>query len=277
MTPISSPQNLRIKQLRAPRSRKERERSGRLFIEGVQLVAAAVDHGAQLELLVLAPDLLRSPVGRDLARSLRASVPCLEVTPRVFASLASREDAQGIGAVVRQRWTSLERIPVADTRCWVALDGVQYPGNLGTILRSSDAAGGGGAILLGATADPYDPQAVRASTGTIFAQGLARATAERLAGWARQRGALVIGAAPGASLDYRLARYEAPVVVALGSEGHGLSRDVLALCDELVRIPMVGGADSLNLAVAAGLLLYEVFRQQRPLEQGRALGAAVAE
>jgi RNA methyltransferase, TrmH family len=264
MTTISSPQNPRIKQIRALRSRKERERTGLFFVEGVQLVAAALEHRAPIELLVVAPELLSSAVGREVARRLGSAAPRLEVTARVFASFSDREDVQGLGAVVRQRWTLLERVARGDRRCRVALDGVQYPGNLGTILRTSDAAGGAGAILIGPTADPHDPAAVRASTGAVFTQELSRASPAQLAAWAGARGATVVGASPGASVDYRLARYEAPVVLAMGSEGHGLSPTVRGLCRTLVHIPMVGSGDSLNLAIATGLVLYEVFRQQRP-------------
>ena len=272
MTPISSVHNPRIRQIRALRSRKEREASGLCYIDGVQLVAAAHDHGAEIELLVAAPDLLRSPLARELARRLRAGIPCLEVTAELFQALAGREDVQGIGAVVRQRWLPLERLAPAN-RCLVALDGVQYPGNLGTILRTSEAAGGAGLVLLGNTADPYDPVAVRASTGTIFAQQLARATPAALGAWARRAGALVVGTSPGVRLDYRAPDYRAPLVLAMGSEAHGLSDAARAICDTLVRIPMVGTSDSLNLAVATGLMLYEAFRQQALGEPVRVLAA----
>jgi TrmH family RNA methyltransferase len=121
-------------------------------------------------------------------------------------------------------------------------------------------------ILLGPCADPYDPAAVRASTGAVFAQELIRASPAQLAAWARHRGVMVAGAAPDAGLDYRAARYESPLVLAMGAEAHGLGPELRALCDLLVRIPMVGAADSLNLAIATGLMLYEAFRQRQPVE-----------
>lgn len=273
MTPISSAHNPRIRQIRALHSRKEREASGLFYIDGAQLVAAALEHGAGIELLVAAPDLLRSPLARELAHRLRADVACVEVTAELFHLLAGREDVQGLGAVVRQRWTPLERLAPAG-RCLVALDSVQYPGNLGTILRTSEAAGGAGLVLLGRTADPYDPTAVRASTGAIFAQRLARATPAALGAWALRNGALVVGTSPAARLDYREAHYRAPLVLAMGGEAHGLSDEARAVCDTLVRIPMVGAADSLNLAVATGLMLYEAYRQRAPVEARSRLEAA---
>ena len=271
MTPISSLQNQHIKQIRALRNRKERDSSGLFYIDTAQLVAAAADHGAHIELLVVVPEQLRSPFCRGLAHRLRAAVPTIEVTAEVFGGLAGRDDTQGLGAVVRQRWTALDRLEDADDRCRVALDGVQYPGNLGTILRTCDAVGAAGVVLLGPTADPYDPAAARASTGAIFTQQLVRASPGQLAAWARGRGATVVGTAPEARLDYRAADYRAPLVLAMGSEGHGLSADMRAACDTLVRIPMVGAADSLNLAIAASLMLYEAFRQAQPPAAARAV------
>jgi TrmH family RNA methyltransferase len=151
----------------------------------------------------------------------------------------------------------------------VALDAIQYPGNLGTILRTCDATGAAGVILLGATSDPYDPESVRASVGAIFSLQLARASPAEFAAWKRERGISVAGTSPAAALDYRAAAYAPPVVLLMGCERSGLPPALQALCDVLVRIPMVGRSDSLNLAVATSLMLYEVFRQRRPLELAR--------
>ncbi len=194
-------------------------------------------------------------------------MPCLEVLPEVFQSLAVKDLAQGIGAVVRQRWEPLERVRPADGCSWVALDAVQYPGNLGTILRTSDAVGGAGVILLGHTADPYDPAAVRASTGAIFSQRLVRTSFEQFVAWRHRHNAVIVGTSPAAALDYRAVAYRPPLVLCMGSEGCGLSRDMQALCDVTVKIPMVGRSDSLNLAVATSIMLYEVFQQHRSAVQ----------
>jgi len=142
----------------------------------------------------------------------------------------------------------------------VALDGVQYPGNLGTVLRTAEAVGAEGIVLLDRTADPYDPLAVRASLGALFALPLARADFADLVDWARQHGARLVGTSPRAAIDYRAARYARPLVLVLGGERSGLAPARLDACDEVVRIPMSGRGDSLNLAVAAGLLLYEAYR-----------------
>jgi len=260
---ISSRNNPAVKAIRSLDSRKERERSGLFFVQGLQLVAAAVQQGAEMETCVVAPDLLISSFGRQLAQTLRErGVQYIEVTSEVFSSIA-KERAHGIGIVVRQRWDALKPIQLAAQQCWVALDTVQYPGNLGTILRTCDAVGGAGAILLGNTTDPYDPAAVRASVGAIFSQRLVRASFEEFAAWKRRHGVMVVGTAPVAPLDYQSIAYRSPLVLLMGSEPRGLSPDHQALCDAVVTIPMVGHGDSLNLAVATGVVLYEIFNQRR--------------
>ena len=270
---IASRNNPRVKAIRDLRHRKERERSGLFFVDGIHLVAAAVELCAAIESLVVAPDLLSSRFARDLLREQRQrGVDCLEVTAEVFESLASKEAAQGIGAVVRQRWERLERAPPAGD-CWVALEAVHYPGNLGTIMRTGDAVGVAGAILLGPTTDPYDPAAVRASMGAIFSQRLVRAGLDQLAAWARRHGCTVVGTSPAAALDYQSVAYRPPLVLLMGSESRGLSAEGLALCDTVVSIPMVGHNDSLNLSVAASVMLYEIFNQRRIGAPGKSAGA----
>ncbi len=263
MTIILSPNNTRIKQIRALRSRNAREQTNTFFIEGIQSVVEAVQLHAEIETLIVAPELLRSEQARALvADQCRAGTALLEVTPPVFASLVSKDVAHGLAAVVRQRWTALAALRPGATDCWVALDAVQYPGNLGTILRTSDAAGGAGVLLLGTTADPYDPACVRASVGAIFSQRLVRTHAAAFAAWVRRHGLAVIGTAPAATIDYREADYRRPVVLLMGGERNGLSASEQARCDTVVRIPMVGRRDSLNLAVATSLMLYEALRQR---------------
>ena len=261
---ISSRNNPLIKTIRALAGRKEREHSGTYFVDGLHLVAAAVQQGAPVERCVVAPELLDSTFGRDLVAEIVArGVARTDVTPDVFASLAAREHAQGLGLVLRQRWHALAELNTAAGRCWVALDTVQYPGNLGAILRTCDAVGAAGAILLGNTADPYDPAAVRASVGAIFAQRLARASFGEFRDWARRAGAQVVGTSPAATRDYRSVAYRAPVVLLMGSEPRGFVAARQDVCDEVVAIPMVGQGDSLNLAVATGVVLYEIFNQLR--------------
>src|SRR5207244_3679585 len=165
-------------------------------------------------------------------------------------TLAVKNRAQGIGAVVRQRWETLEQVRWADEQCWVAVEAVQNPGNLGTILRTNAAVGGAGVILIGPTTDPYDPSAVRATLGALFSQRLVRTTAAQFAAWKERRHYQVVGTSPGAATDYRGVAYRPPVILLMGSERRGLSTEMQAICDLRLRIPMVGRCDSLNLAVA---------------------------
>ncbi|MGH2504311.1 MAG: TrmH family RNA methyltransferase, partial [Ktedonobacterales bacterium] len=232
--------------------------------EGIRLVAQALTVGAPIQELIVAPELLTSDFARRLVeRSQAAGPPCLIVTPDAFLSLPVREHSQGLAAVVGQRWAQLAEIrPTCDAR-WVALNEAQDPGNLGSILRTSDAVGAEGVILLGPSTDPHDPTAVRASMGAIFTQRLVRASFAEFVRWASVHGCAVVGAAGDATADYHVYRYPAPLALLMGSEQHGLTAEQQAACDHVVSIPMLGGSYSLNLAVATSIILYEAFNQQR--------------
>ncbi|MXY98486.1 MAG: RNA methyltransferase [Gemmatimonadetes bacterium] len=273
---ITSTGNPRIKAIRALSQRKRRQETGLFFAEGIRLVGEAVQTGADVETLVVAPELLRSDFGRDTVRRAReADVDILEVGADVFRSLSEKDGPAGIGVVARQRWTALDDARVwlgggdasaddaadaaaADTLGWVVLEDVGNPGNLGSILRTSGAVGGAGVILLGDTVDPYDPASVRGSMGAVFSQQIVRSSLDSLIQWKRQVNTPMIGTSDAAPADFRSATYAPPLLLCLGSEQHGLSKEAMEACDAIVRIPMAGRADSLNLAVAAGVMLYEV-------------------
>jgi TrmH family RNA methyltransferase len=261
---VNSLNHYSVRRLQRLQQRAERDRTGLFLAEGIRFVAQAIEHDAAIEQLVTAPALLANPFGRKLARELRrAGTPGLEVTPEVFRGLAQAETPQGIAVVVRQRWEPLAPADPGAGLCWVALSAVQSPGNLGTILRTSDAVGGAGAILIGGAVDPYDPAVVRPTMGAIFAQRFTRASLPEFAAWKRCRGCFLVGTSPHGGVDYRSVAYRSPLVLFMGWERRGLSREDRALCDAVVRIPMVGSSDSLNLAVATGVMLYEVFNQRR--------------
>jgi len=261
---IESRNHASIKRLRLLQRRDERERTGLFLAEGMRFVAQAAEAEGEIETVVVAPELLTHPFGQKVARRLRrAGVRSLEVTPEVFHSFSLTEEPQGIAAVVRQRWEPLDRVLPSDGLCWTALSTVHSPGNLGTLLRTSDAVGGAGLILLSPDADPYDPATVRATMGALFSQRFVRATAAELRRWKERHRCALVGTSPAAEEDYHTAAYPPAVVLFMGGERRGLSPEELALCDRVVRIPMVGRSDSLNLAVAAGVLLYELFNQRR--------------
>lgn len=259
---ISSHTNFRIKQIRNLRNRQERERSGLFFIEGIRPVAEAIQMKAEIEALVIAPDLLRSQFGQEIVQAQREQgISQIEVTSDVFKSISLKEGPQGIGAVVRQRWESLESIRLLNKSYWVALDAAQDPGNIGTILRTGDAFGNTGLILLGNSADPYDPTALRASMGAVFSQHLVKASFSEFAQWKQHHNYTVIGTSGAVSNNFREVSYHAPLILLMGSERLGLSSEQQSVCDIMIKIPMIGRSDSLNLAVATGIALYEIFHQ----------------
>ncbi len=266
---ITSSHNPRIKAIRALSQRKKRRETALFFAEGIRLVGEAVQTAADIETLVVAPKLLRSDFGRDtVQRAEHDGVEVLYVSDDVFQSLSRKDGPQGLGAVVRQRWTTLDDIGAEDatpgkTLGWVVLEDVGNPGNLGSILRTCEAVGASGVILLGDTVDPYDPASVRGSMGAVFSQQMVRSSLEALIQWKRRVGIPMTGTSDAATVDFRSAIYAPPLLLCLGSEQHGLSKEAMAACDTAVRIPMAGRADSLNLAVAAGVLLYEVLSRVR--------------
>jgi TrmH family RNA methyltransferase len=231
------------------------------FVEGVRNVVHAIESGFHIETLVYSERLLIVPIARRLVRDRRRSgTPTFEVTPEVFRQVSMTPRASGVGAVVAQRWSPLHHTSPKAGLCWVVLEAVRSEGNLGSLIRTSEAVGGAGFILVGPRIDPYAPAVVRASMGAVFRQAFIRANDRGLRNWVRRHRCRVIGAAPGGSADLHRFDYPRPTIIALGEERQGLTPAQRGLCTDLVRIPMEGAADSLNLAVAGSLLMYEVYR-----------------
>jgi TrmH family RNA methyltransferase len=259
---ISSINNPAVKRIRRLKLRKERDRTGLFFAEGLRMVLAALEREAEIETVIISVNQLGSlRTGDAVEARLHHTSSTLRVSAKVLESLADREDAQGIAAVIRQRWERLAHVEPDRTAAWLVLDGIQYPGNLGTILRACDAAGCSGVILIGHTADPYDPVAVRASLGAVFYQRLVRATFEEFMAWRARYNVTVIGTSPKAEERYRQLIYPPPIALLMGCEANGLSPEKLATCDYNVSIPMAGHCDSLNVAMAASVILFEIRHQ----------------
>jgi TrmH family RNA methyltransferase len=253
-----------IKRIRRLHERAERNRTGLFYVEGMRFVARAFRYHVPIEALVVCQSQLTHAFARHLARRQRLiGTPVLNVTPEVMATLALADEPQGIGAVVRQRWSSLESIDPWEADSWLMLETVRSPGNLGTILRTSEAVGASGLILVGDSVDPYDPATVRAGMGSLFSQSLVRTCLREFSQWRFRRRYTLVGTAPTGAMDYQAVDYHGPTVLLLGDERKGLSTELQAICDVMVRIPMAGETDSLNLSVAASLILYEVFNQRR--------------
>ncbi len=204
-----------------------------------------------------------------VARARAAGVNVAEVSSDIFARVAAREHPSGLGAIVRTARHTLDSLVVMPDALFVALDAVGNPGNLGTILRTADAVGASGAVLVGESTDPYHPNAVKASMGALFRVPVVQVDAVGvLLDWCRRHDVGVVTTSARANVSHWEAVYPAPALVLFGSEAEGLTPEVLAAGDLAVQIPMYGGVTSLNLAVAAGILLYEVRRQRARGESG---------
>lgn len=253
---ITSPSNPLIKQARALRQRKARQESGLFLVEGILHVGEAAEAGWDIESLLYCPERLRSDFGRELVERLVAkNIRCAQVSEAAFESFAEKENPQGIAALVRQKHLTLDDFP--PFRLVAALVAPQDPGNIGSILRTIDAAGADGLFLLEGGADPFQPACVRASMGTIFWKPFVQTDFESFAHWSKSGGLRVIGTSAHATArlaDIKLD--EKPTILLLGSEQKGLSPEQSALCDDLLSLPMRGRASSLNLSVAAGIFMY---------------------
>ena len=208
--------------------------------------------------------MLSNPFGQKLARRLRqAGTPCIRLAPNLYRELTLAAEPQGLGAVVRQRWTSLAALRPDSSALWLGVESIDSPGNLGTIIRTAEATGVTGIVALGSGADPHEPAAIRASMGSLFSQKLVRCSAREFITWARASGVALVGSSPRGLLDYRSFPCRWPAVLLIGSEKHGLSDQLAEACEFTIRIPMLGRGDSINAAVASGVLLYELFHQRR--------------
>lgn len=259
---IRSSANPLIKRLRLLGERKHREREGVFVVEGIQPVWQAVEAAAEIETLIVARPLLTSEAALAMVEQQgRRGVPLAEITPELFTSVASRERPSGLAAIVRASRVALGDLPVTADSLFVVLHRVGNPGNLGTIVRTADAVGATGVLLLGETTDPYHPAAVKASMGALFALPVVRGLdVDTFFAWAVSAGITVGATSARATVDHWFADYPAPLALLFGSEAEGLPPELLARANFSVRIPMAGSARSLNLAIAAGVLLYEARR-----------------
>jgi TrmH family RNA methyltransferase len=256
---ITSLTNPTVKAVRALHLRKEREDSGLFLAEGLKIVIEAIELGHAPRILLYGPDASQHPMlKRAVAAANAAGGEVIEVSREVLEKVSRRDNPQAVIAVFPQVFTNLVDIRPADAPCWVALQAVRDPGNLGTIIRTADSAGCGGVILVGDCTDPYSVEAVRATMGSVFAVKIARATVEAFLAWRETWPGSVAGTLLSATTDYRQADYREPTLILMGNEQQGLPPELAAACDVTVKIPMRGRADSLNLSVATGIMIYTV-------------------
>ena len=260
---ITSRANPLVKELRALSQKKIRAQRAEFLIQGIQLVLQAISSRAEIKLLVVASEMLTSELAREMVeQQARTGTRVIHVSREVFESFAEREHPTGIAAVIRIAARTLDELRVDSDAIFVALDQVSNPGNLGTILRTADAVNASGVILIGNATDPYAPTALNASRGAIFSVPVVQLDhAQMLLDWARSQNIRIVTTSDHAAKTLWNVDLRAPILFCLGNEGEGLPSELLVQ-GEAVKIPMYGAVDSLNLAVAASVLLYECVRRK---------------
>ena len=256
MKQITSPANDLIKSVRALSLKKHRAETGLFAAEGLQALGMAHAKGWTPQTVLLNEAVLGHPVAQAILQSLPDDRVAI-VTPQILERLSSRDNPPMAIGVYEMRLVDL---PPKPGGVWVTLEGIRDPGNLGTILRTADAAGAAGVVLVGQTCDPFSVEAVRASMGSLFNIPVARVTVSELGDWIGQTSITVVGTALEGAVDYRELTYPRPLLLAMGTEQSGLTSEFKSLCASLVKLPMVGGAESLNLSVATGVMLYKILQ-----------------
>lgn len=267
---ITSLQNQRIKNVVKLRQRRQRDVQRLTVVEGARETLRALQQGIVPQEAFICPELVAEAEAKtavSLLGSAQDNFPIHEVTPNVFAKMAYREDSGGLLLIIPYWERTLDELLFpSQSPFLVVIEGAEKPGNLGAILRTADAAGADGVILTDGAADSTDlhnPNVVRASLGTIFSVPVVSDSNAHVIHWLRQHRIQIITTTPAAATRYTAVDLTAPVAIVMGSEAHGLSNEWLNAADQQVMIPMHGIADSLNLSVAAALLLYEVVRQRQ--------------
>lgn len=261
---ISSPTNPLVKQIRSLRQKKGRDDTGLFLVEGIHPVGEAIAAGWHLETLVYAKDLLTSNYANHLLdEQTHRRVRCVALNSHLFASIAGKDNPQGILAILHQRHVTLENVTSERFAFGVAVVSPQDPGNVGTILRTLEAVDADGLFLLDGGVDLFHPTLVRASMGALFWKPVVQVSFIEFVQWRQKNGFHLVGSSAHAATDYREFHWgKRPVILLLGNEQKGLSSDQIAACDDVVSMPMKGRVSSLNLAVAAGILLYRIMENK---------------
>jgi RNA methyltransferase, TrmH family len=249
-----------VKQVRSLRDKKHRRVEGKFLAEGLRILTEALDAGIAPEMLWRTPDSADHP----LVKRLEAAASEVFVTSAdILSKLSGKDNPGSVVGVYAEFLTPLDALDRTRADIWIVAQALRDPGNLGTILRTGDAVGAGGLILIDDCTDPFSVEAVRASMGAIFTQSITTARWEDFIAWLRSTPGQLVGTSLNTTTDYQAARYEAPTFILVGNEAQGLPADYEAACDLLVKMPMLGKADSLNAAVATAVMAYEVLNQRR--------------
>ena len=264
---ITSLQNPKIKNLVRLRDRRPRDQQKVFLVEGFRAISRALTQGISIRELYYSPDWFLGDNEMELIdRAAAAGARLLELSKPVFAKIAYRDRPEGLLALVDQWQTTLADLKLGDPPFLLVVESIEKPGNLGTILRSADAAGVNAVIVCDPVTDLFNPNVIRSSTGVLFAVDVAMASSQEVVAWLRGKNIRIAATTPHTESLYTEADLKGPLAIIMGSERHGLSDAWLEACDQPIRIPMAGQADSLNVAMATLVTLFEAVRQRdRPV------------
>ncbi len=267
---VTSLANPLVKDIKALALKKFRDQQNAFMAEGLKLVIDALDLGWTIRTLIFAKSAIGNPtVEKVAARTVAVGGTVLEVSEKVLSAITRRDNPQIVVGVFTQRFLPLKSVRPEGSDVWIGLDRVRDPGNLGTIIRTADAVGARGVILIGDTTDPFSLETVRATMGSVFAVPLVKTSVDAFLDWRKGFSGLLAGTHLKGAVDYRSVRYDGkPVLLLMGNEQQGLPAELADACDRLLRIPQAGRADSLNLAVATGVMLFEIRRGALSLDGG---------
>ena len=251
--------NSTVKLLRSLRDKKARREHGLFLAEGLRILAEARDSGRLPEIVAFSAEGTRHPLAAEIiAATEAAGGDAIETPPDILSKMSGKDNPQMLLGAYRQPPTSLDAIDRGASPLWICAQALRDPGNIGTILRTGDAVGAGGLILIDDCADPFSVEAVRASMGAIFTQQVATAPWPRFLDWLRSGNGQLVGTSLKTDQDYLAAEYRKPCFLLIGNEQQGLPAEYEAECDLLVKIPMAGRADSLNAAVATAVMAFAI-------------------
>jgi TrmH family RNA methyltransferase len=261
---ITAFSNPLVKDVRALREKKGRRRQGMFLAEGLRILTEAREAGRLPAILFYYAQGTSHPLLDTLIAEVEAAHgDVIETNADILHKLSGKENPQTVVGIYRSFDTGLSRIDRSEAPLWIVAQALRDPGNLGTMLRTGDAVGAGGLILVDDCVDPFSVEAVRASMGALFTQKIAAAPWPEFIAWLRGGEGQLIGTSLRTELDYQAPNYSKPAFLLVGNEAQGLPEAYEAECDLLVKMPMLGKADSLNAAVAAAVMAYEVINQWR--------------
>jgi RNA methyltransferase, TrmH family len=261
---ISGFSNPLVKRVRALRDKKHRKAEGAFLAEGLRILTEAMEAGHLPVMIWHAPESAAHPLVIKLTEATEAAGGEVLVTsPDILSKLSGKDNPGAVLGIYREFPTSLAELDRNASSIWIVAERLRDPGNLGTILRTGDAVGAGGLILIDDCTDPFSVEAVRASMGAIFTQKVVTARWEEFVPWLRSGPGQLVGTSLNTVFDYQEPRYKAPTFILIGNESQGMPEAYEAECDLLVKMPMMGKADSLNAAMACAVMAYEVLNQRR--------------